>query len=416
MGEGQLKRKVERDMAAQRDFPDFPKRKLAKNGSQLETLSRKDAGSIVVSDEICDDALSCESVSESLEYSCSESGILSAHPRSREIVKDKKTNKDHDSRILGMKQNRNSKRSNMHDVLFLPGGLSDGDYLAYNVNGKSVIDGYKEGNGIMCNHCNKNISPSQFESHAGRSSRKKPYHNIFTVNGRSLHDMAVSLLQNKDIISCVSTSTSIGDFVARGPQPISSSEFTKIDRKRVQLGLPKLGNNDVQIRILNGKNCSNGNWPLLSKIIGLFRTTFGSLTSYLGDDLIPMMVYGKKKSGQDFRGMHCVLLSVKSIIVSVGLIRVIRNEIVEIPLVATKQKYKGKGYFRALFSYIEKLVCCLKVYKLVVPAMHDAKSMWVNKFGFTEMSQEDALENIEYFGLTEFSGTVMLEKKVPLHI
>lgn len=299
-------------------------------------------------------------------------------------------------------------------MLFRPGGLSDGDYLAYNVNGKTVIDGYKQGNGIMCNHCNNLISPSQFESHAGRSSRKKPYHNIFNVDGRSLHDMAVSLLQNKDIVSCVSvsTSTSIGDFVARGPQPISSYELTEINRKRVGLRLPKLGNNDVQIGLLNGKNCSRGNSPLLGKIIGLFRTAFGSLTSYLGDDLIPMMVYGKQKSGLDFRGMHCVVLSVKSVVVSVGLIRLIRNEIVEIPLVATKQKYKGKGYFRALFSYIEKLVCCMKVYKLVLPAMHDAKSMWVNKFGFKEMSREDALENIEYFGLTEFSGTVMLQKNV----
>ncbi len=40
--------------------------------------------------------------------------------------------------------------------------------------------------GILCACCDTVISCSQFESHAGRGSRRAPYDNIFTADGLSL--------------------------------------------------------------------------------------------------------------------------------------------------------------------------------------------------------------------------------------
>ncbi|KAL8245202.1 hypothetical protein R6Q59_011460 [Mikania micrantha] len=79
------------------------------------------------------------------------------------------------------------KDQKMHRSIFAKGGIPDGTQVAYISKGEKVLHGYKQGRGIFCLCCNKEISPSQFEVHAGRADRKKPYENIFVSNGVSLH-------------------------------------------------------------------------------------------------------------------------------------------------------------------------------------------------------------------------------------
>ncbi|XP_011008656.1 PREDICTED: uncharacterized protein LOC105113979 [Populus euphratica] len=61
------------------------------------------------------------------------------------------------------------------------------------------------GNGVACSCCEVEISPSQFESHAGMSARRPPYRHIYTYNELSLHDIAISLANGQNI------TTGIGD-------------------------------------------------------------------------------------------------------------------------------------------------------------------------------------------------------------
>ncbi|KAL2509140.1 Acyl-CoA N-acyltransferase with RING/FYVE/PHD-type zinc finger domain [Forsythia ovata] len=89
------------------------------------------------------------------------------------------------------------KDQTMHKIVFEDGGLPDGTEVAYYSHGKKLRDGYKIGSGILCRCCNILISPSQFEAHAGWASRKKPYMYIYTSNGVSLHEFAVSLLKGR---------------------------------------------------------------------------------------------------------------------------------------------------------------------------------------------------------------------------
>ncbi|XP_020594410.1 nuclear body protein SP140-like [Phalaenopsis equestris] len=46
----------------------------------------------------------------------------------------------------------------------------------------------------------KQVSPSQFEAHAGHSQRRKPYNYIYTSNGVSLHELSVTLSKRRKLL------------------------------------------------------------------------------------------------------------------------------------------------------------------------------------------------------------------------
>ncbi|KAK9123526.1 hypothetical protein Sjap_013128 [Stephania japonica] len=176
-------------------------------------------------------------------------------------------------------------------------------------------------------------------------------------------------------------------------------------------------------------------------------------------------------AGQEFGGMYCAILCIKSVVVSAGVLRIFGREVAELPLVATARQSRGKppyqrgyvskitfrypccqaycslrtaphfsalkieqfpkfnrnppfhsqalptpmldpGYFQVLFSCIERLLWSLNVEKIVLPAAEDAVSMWTNKFGFGKMTHENSkyTKNLQ---LMTFKGTSMLEKEVP---
>ncbi|KAL2937478.1 Increased DNA methylation 1, partial [Bienertia sinuspersici] len=81
----------------------------------------------------------------------------------------------------------------LHKLVFQNDFLPDGTELGYYVQGKKLLSGYKQGFGIFCYCCKTEISPSQFEAHAGFASRRKPYLNIYTSNGASLHELSLTL-------------------------------------------------------------------------------------------------------------------------------------------------------------------------------------------------------------------------------
>ncbi|KAA8550295.1 hypothetical protein F0562_001979 [Nyssa sinensis] len=81
----------------------------------------------------------------------------------------------------------------MHKLVFEEDVLPDGTELAYYARGQKLLSGYKKGSGIYCTCCCNEVSPSQFEAHAGWASCRKPYLHIYTSNGVSLHELSISL-------------------------------------------------------------------------------------------------------------------------------------------------------------------------------------------------------------------------------
>ncbi|CAN0926660.1 Increased DNA methylation 1 [Linum grandiflorum] len=442
----------------------------------------------------------------------------------------------------------NSKRrdNDLHRLLFMPNGLPDGAELAYFVKGQEMLSGYKLGSGIFCNCCKREISPSQFEAHAGMAARRQPYRHIYTSNGVSLHDIAIALSNGQNLVTGISDDMcakcgdggnlvycdncpqafhqacleqqfipegvwhcpdckDIGpeenvartnvirlkrvvqnpeydvggcvvcrsrDFIAgtfddrtvifcdqcerefhvgclrdrglcdlkeipegkwfccnecyrvyvalqksisSGVQTVCSSQLDIICRKHAERGL-NIDRANVQWHILMGKERREEDLPFLSKATSIFRECFDPIKARKGRDLIPLMVYGRNISGQEFQGMYCVVLTVKNTVVSAGLLRIFGSEVAELPLVATSRKHQGKGYFQALFSCVEKFLCSLKVESLVLPAAEEAESIWTKRFGFERMTDENWAAYSKEFQLTIFGGTSMLEKKVPQDI
>ncbi|XWS55912.1 hypothetical protein CRYUN_Cryun09bG0040800 [Craigia yunnanensis] len=70
-----------------------------------------------------------------------------------------------------------TKDQRLHKLVFGEDGLPDGTEVAYYARGQ--------------------VSPSQFEVHAGWASRRKPYAYIYTSNGVSLHELAISLSKGR---------------------------------------------------------------------------------------------------------------------------------------------------------------------------------------------------------------------------
>ncbi|KAF5938470.1 hypothetical protein HYC85_022729 [Camellia sinensis] len=398
----------------------------------------------------------------------------------------------HSSSVVKQKktaEGRTKKRDNdLHRLLFMPNGLLDGAELAYYSKGQvRILGGYKQGNGIVCSGCHTEISPSQFEAHAGWSARRQPYRNIYTSSGLTLHNIALSLANGQnlatgssddmcaacgaggDLIICdgcprafhavcldlqcapkgdwhcpycrdkfgfgrksggessntgrhiiiqahdfgvenfdertvmlcdqVGLCENVGclrdsglcdlkelprdkihvalqNLVLVGAEMIPASVSYAIHRKHVEKGFTDGVSNDVQWQILSGRSRYPEHLPVLSRAAAIFRECFDPIVATSGRDLVPVMVCGRNISGQEFGGMYCVVLIVKSV-VSAGLLRIFGREVAELPLVATSRENQGKS-----------LLYSLNVENLVLPAAEEAESIWTKKLGFRKMSDE----------------------------
>ncbi|KAF7054421.1 hypothetical protein CFC21_062095 [Triticum aestivum] len=84
--------------------------------------------------------------------------------------------------------------NSLHPLVFKEGGLPDLTLLTYKLkHGEVLKQGYKRGAGIVCDCCNEELTPSQFEDHAGMGKRRQPYRNIYTSEGLTLHELALKL-------------------------------------------------------------------------------------------------------------------------------------------------------------------------------------------------------------------------------
>ncbi|OIT39899.1 PREDICTED: uncharacterized protein LOC109237517 [Nicotiana attenuata] len=457
------------------------------------------------------------------------------------------------------------KDQKMHWLVFEEGGLPDGTEVAYYSRGKKLLVGYKQGSGIFCSCCNCEVSPSQFEAHAGWASRKKPYGYIYTSNGVSLHEFALSLLRGRkssvtdsddlcticadggklvlcdgcprafhkgcaslsavprgkwyckycenkfqrekfvehnanavaagrisgidpieqitkrcirtvknpeeaEVIACVLCRCYDFSKSGFGPRTVILCDqcekeyhvgclkkrkiadlkelpkgkwFCCVDCKRIYSALQKLlnsgdeklsesclgavrmklkdksldsvGDLDVRWRLLSGKITSRETRVLLAEAVSIFHDCFDPIVdSATGRDFIPSMVYGRNIRGQDFGGMYCAILTVNSIVVSAGILRIFGPDMAELPLVATRIDSQGKGYFQLLLSCIEKLLAFLNVRRFVLPSAVEAMSIWTTKFGFKEIPPDQlVIYKKTCWQMITFKGTSMLEKMVP---
>ncbi|TVT99330.1 hypothetical protein EJB05_55330 [Eragrostis curvula] len=457
-----------------------------------------------------------------------------------------------------------NKDTGLHKLVF--NVLLDGTEVAYYVDGQRKVDGYIKDQRIYCNHCNKVVSPSAFEAHAGEGSRRKPYDNIFTSNGVSLHELSMkiskdmgrseheidnlcrecglggdifpckicprsfhpaciglsgvpsewycdncrnlvqkekALAENKNAkaagrqagvdsieqimkrairivpisddlggcalckqkdfnnavfdertvilcdqcekeyhvgclrsqwqvdlkelpegewfccSSCSELRASLDKIMSSGAQLLSEPDMDIIRKKHEGRDLLMDTITDLKWQLLSGRNTTEDGSVLLSAAVPVFHQSFDPIIeAHTGRDLIPEMVHGRGPKdgmpGQDYSGMYCVVLTLGSTVVSAALLRVMGGDVAELPLVATSKDLQGLGYFQALFSCIERMLVSLKIKHFVLPAAQEAEGIWMKKFGFSRIPQEQLETYLNGAHLTIFYGTSNLYKAVPL--
>ncbi|BAS95696.1 uncharacterized protein [Oryza sativa Japonica Group] len=456
-----------------------------------------------------------------------------------------------------------TKDTGLHKLVFKV--LLDGTEVAYYVDGQRKVDGYIKDQRIYCNHCNRVVSPSAFEAHAGEGTRRKPYDNIFTSNGVSLHELSMkiskdmelseretddlcrecgqggdifpckmcprsfhpacvglsgvpsewycdncsnlvqkekALAENKNakaagrqagvdsieqimkrairivpisddlggcalckqkdfnnsvfdertVIlcdqcekeyhvgclrsqwqvdlkelpegewfccnSCSEIRSSLDKIISDGALILAESDIDIIRKKHEMKGLSMDTNTDLRWRLLAGRKASEDGDLLLSAAVPIIHQSFDPIIEVQsGRDLIPEMVNGRRPKdgmpGQDYSGMYCAVLTLGTSVVSAALLRVMGGEVAELPLVATSKDLQGLGYFQALFSCIERMLISLKIKHFMLPAAQEAEGIWMNKFGFTKIPQEQSDAYLNGAHLTIFHGTSNLYKAIP---
>lgn len=457
-----------------------------------------------------------------------------------------------------------TKDTGLHKLVFKV--LLDGTEVAYYVDGQRKVDGYIKDQRIYCNHCNRVVSPSAFEAHAGEGSRRKPYDNIFTSNGVSLHELSMKISKDMELseretddlcrecglggdifpckmcprsfhLACVGLSdvpsewfcdncsilvqkekalaanknakaagrqagvdsieqimkrairivpisddlggcalckkkdfnnsvfdertvilcdqcekeyhvgclrsqwqvdlkelpegewfccnscseirSSLDKIISDGAQPLSGSDIDIIRKKHESKGLIMDTDTDIRWQLLAGRSATEDGNLLLSSAVPIIHQSFDPIVeANTGRDLIPEMVNGRRPKdgmpGQDYSGMYCALLTVGSTVVSAALLRIMGGEVAELPLVATSMDLQGLGYFQVLFSCMERMLISLKIKHFMLPAAHEAEAIWMNKFGFSRIPQEQLEAYLNGAHLTVFHGTSNLYKAVPL--
>lgn len=192
-------------------------------------------------------------------------------------------------------------------------------------------------------------------------------------------------------------------------------------RKKLKEGdADDIKNRDVEFVLIRGKKVKEAfetKRLLLTNAIKIFHEQFNPIIDKeTKRDFITRMAHGSK-IGESvvFEGVYTAMLTVKSKVVTAGMFRVFGEATAELSMVATSEPYKQKGYFNVLFSCIEKLLSYLCIKKIVLPATVHAKTMWIEKFGFKNLTTEQMEEYRKTQpSMVAFTGTSLLEKGVPI--
>ncbi|XP_024365326.1 uncharacterized protein [Physcomitrium patens] len=207
--------------------------------------------------------------------------------------------------------------------------------------------------------------------------------------------------------------------VSNGPEPLADSIISKV-LKTNQARLE--GSEDAtesscsgfEWQLLHGRGGDPSNGKALAEVVQIFSECFDPIADGVsGGDLIPLMVYRRSIRDQDFGGIYCVVLKFDNKVVSTALIRVFGRQLAELPLLATNPSHQGQGHCKALLLSIERLLGVLRVERLALPAAEGAEGIWLNRFGFRRMAEEQVKQFHSDLNMMVFTGSSMLEKDIP---
>ncbi|KAL3619142.1 hypothetical protein CASFOL_036712 [Castilleja foliolosa] len=133
-----------------------------------------------------------------------------------------------------------------------------------------------------------------------------------------------------------------------------------------------------------------------------------------GRDLTEDLIFSNwsEINGVNFRGFFTVVLEKNDELISAATVRIYGKRVAEVPLVATRFKYRRLGMCRILMNELEQKLVDLGVEKLVLPAVPGLLDTWTNSFGFSVMNESERLNFLDCT-FVDFQGTTICQKVLP---
>ncbi|KAK1373734.1 Agenet-like domain-containing protein [Heracleum sosnowskyi] len=130
-----------------------------------------------------------------------------------------------------------------------------------------------------------------------------------------------------------------------------------------------------------------------------------------GNDLVEDVIFNRRSEQHhlNYEGFYTILLEKNEELITVATVRVLGEEVAEVPLVATRFLYRQRGMCHTLMNELEKVLVQLGVQRVVLPAASSALDTWISSFGFSVMTK---LERQKFFccNFLGFISTTMCQK------
>ena len=187
----------------------------------------------------------------------------------------------------------------------------------------------------------------------------------------------------------------------------------------VCLGLEKIigktipvGENGLTWTLLKAASSKNDQSSKLGVALSVMHECFEPAKDPLTKrDIVEDVIFGRESELKrlNFRGFYVVVLEQNGEMISVALVRIFGDKLAEVPLVATRFRFRRMGMCGVLMKELEKQLGDLGVERLALPAAAGVLQTWTSSFGFSVMKDDEKLELLDY-SLLDFQDTIMCHK------